>query len=158
MHNNNSVIGKRVISNMAIWNVGFFPQIQLGPLVRILSITGKGSSVLKGDCSRWSLACLQIFCYTWRNKKCVCKVWDQFNHFYFKKWRMKFQTFRNFSCHFSLSDKKIRPKKKVWNLIISLTSHNTSAASICSLWLEMKSPITTVLLLNYFYRCISEKL
>jgi hypothetical protein len=76
MHNNTVAIGKRTVTNMAVWNAGFFPQIQLGPLARILSITGKGSSVLKGVCSRWSVACLQMFCSTWRNRKCLAKVWD----------------------------------------------------------------------------------
>jgi len=58
MHNNNAAIGKRTVTNMAVGNAGFFPQIQLGPLGRILSITGEGSSVLKGGCSTWSVACL----------------------------------------------------------------------------------------------------
>jgi len=43
---------------------------------------------------------------------------------------MKFETLRNFWCHFSLSDNKIRSKENVWNWTISLTSHNTSAASM----------------------------
>jgi hypothetical protein len=38
---------------------------------RILSTTGKGSSVLNADCSRWCVACLQMVCYTWRNRKCL---------------------------------------------------------------------------------------
>jgi hypothetical protein len=57
-------ISKRTVTNMAVWNAGFFPQFQLDPLARILSITGKGAFVLKADCSRWSIVCLQMFCYT----------------------------------------------------------------------------------------------
>jgi hypothetical protein len=36
----------------------------LGPLGRTLGITGKGSSVLKGDWPRWSVAYLQMFSST----------------------------------------------------------------------------------------------
>jgi hypothetical protein len=69
---------------------------------------------------------------------------------------MKFRTFRIFACHFSISDIESRPKENVWNSTISLTSHNTSAA-FKFLVVGNESPITTVLLLNYLYRCISEK-
>ncbi len=64
MENNNVAIGKRTVTNMVVWNAGFFTQIELGPLSRILSITGKGSSVWKGDWPRWSVACLQMFSST----------------------------------------------------------------------------------------------
>jgi hypothetical protein len=43
MHNNNVPIGKRTVTSMAVWKVGFSPQIQLCPLASILSITGKVS-------------------------------------------------------------------------------------------------------------------
>jgi hypothetical protein len=39
---------------------------------------------------------------------------------------MNFQTFRKILCHFSFSEKQIRPNENIWNLTISLTSHNTS--------------------------------
>jgi hypothetical protein len=49
-----------------IWRSGKrgFPQIQWCPLGRTLSVTGKGSSVWKGDWPRWSVACLQMFSST----------------------------------------------------------------------------------------------
>jgi hypothetical protein len=48
MHNNNVAIGKYTVAVNCRVERRFFPQIIFRPLARILSITGKGSSVLKG--------------------------------------------------------------------------------------------------------------
>jgi hypothetical protein len=71
---------------------------------------------------------------------------------------MKFQTLRNFLCHFSLSQKKVRPEENVWKSTISLTSHNISAVSmflvIGNEWPNNNGAIAKLFLPLYFWEAV----
>jgi len=71
---------------------------------------------------------------------------------------MKFRKFKNFWRHFSLSEKQIRPKENVWNSTSSLTSHNTSAASLFLVvgneWPNNNGAIAKLFLPLYFWEAV----